>query len=114
MLTNADCTIYEKDSFIRHVISDVYWNDTRGATVTKNGVQVTDSVTVYIYDSDYIPKAGDMIVKGSAGFEFDSSTQQSTSASMKQFRELYPQFAVCKNVNDARYGGLPHIEVIAR
>ncbi|MDO4863463.1 MAG: hypothetical protein Q4A05_04760 [Ruminococcus sp.] len=114
MLKNADCTIYEKNTYTRHIITDVYWNDSRGATVTKNGRQVNDSVTVYIYSGEYVPKAGDIVVKGTLEFGFDTSTQQNVSASMKQFREQYPQFAVVKAVNDGRYGGLPHIEIIAR
>lgn len=114
MLKNADCTVYEKDSFVRHVIENIYWNDNRGQTVTKNGIQISDSVLVYIYDDDYMPKAGDLIVKGIVGFEFDSSSQKSVSESMKLFREQFPGFAVVKNVNDCRYGGLPHIEATAR
>ncbi|MBQ9898111.1 MAG: hypothetical protein IJM44_01490 [Ruminococcus sp.] len=114
MLKNADCTIYEKDTYTRHVIHDVYWNDSRGAAVTKNGVQVQDSVLVYIYYSDYVPKNGDMVVRGAVNFEFDAAMQQTASASMAAFRASYPQFAVVRNVNDCRYGGLPHIEVTAR
>lgn len=114
MLKNADCTVYEKDTFIRHFIPGIYWNDSRGRTVAKNGVQIADSVIVYIYSSEYIPKAGDIIVKGNVDYTFDASTQQAASASMKQFRELYPQFAYVKAVNDCRYGGLPHTEVTAR
>lgn len=114
MLTNADCTIFEKDSFVRHAIEDVYWNDSRGQTVTKNGIQIADSVLVYIYDDDYLPKAGDIIVKGIVEFELDSSSHKSASDSRDLFRKQFPVFAVVKNVNDCRYGGLPHIEVIAR
>lgn len=114
MLKNADCTVYEKDSFVRHTIKGVFWSDNRGQTVTKNSVQVSDSVLVYIYSGDYVLKAGDIIVKGIVDFEFDSSSQKSVSDSMKLFREQFPDFAVVKNVNDCRYGGLPHIEVTAK
>ena len=114
MLKNADCTVYEAKTYIRHGINGVYWHDCRGRTVTKNGIQVTDSVLVYVYDSDYLPKAGDLIVKGNVGFEFDTTTQKTVSDSMKQFREAYPLYATVKNVSDCRYGGLPHIEVTAR
>ena len=114
MLKNADCTLYEKDTFTKHTITGIYWNDSRGASTQKNGVQITDSVLVYIYDSEYIPKTGDIIVKGSADFSFTATTEQAASASMKLFRAAYPQYAVVKNVRDCRYGGLPHIEVIAR
>lgn len=114
MLKNTDCTVYEKDSFRRHFIGGVYWNDSRGQTVSKNGIQVSDAVTVYVYGGDYLPKAGDIVVRGNADFEFDISSQKASSDSMKRFRELYPGFVTVSSVADARFGGLPHIEVIAR
>lgn len=114
MLVNADCTIYEANTYIRHELRDVYWNDSRGRTVTKSGIQIADSVVVYVYDSDYVPQAGDIIVRGITDFAFDTRDERSISASMKEFRTAYPGFAVVKNVNDARYGGLPHIEILAR
>lgn len=114
MLTNADCTIWEKETYERHEISDIFWSDNRGRNVTKNGVQVQDSILVYIYDDSYIPKAGDIIMKGTVGFEFSTASPQATSADMKRFRELYPDFAVVKNVTPCLYGGLPHIELTAR
>ena len=114
MLVNADCTVYEKGNYTRHTISGVYWNDSRGQTVSRNGVQISDSVIVYIYETDYLPKAEDIIIKDAVDFTFDRTSQCAASESMKQFRELYPQFAVVKDVSDCRYGGLPHIEVIAR
>ena len=63
MLANADITVYEKNTYTRHTITNVYWNDSRGGTLTKNGVQISDSVIVYLYSDEYIPKAGDVIVR---------------------------------------------------
>ncbi len=114
MLCNADLTVYNSKTYQRHLITDVYWNDSRGQTVTKNGIQTNDSVLVYVYNSDYIPKKSDIIVKGNVDFEFNASSQQFISESMKKFRDLHPDFAVIKTVNDCRYGGLPHIELTAR
>lgn len=114
MLKNADCTVYEAGTYTRHVIPGVYWNDSRGRTVSKNGAQISDRVIVYLYSFDYIPKNGDIIVMGNINFTFVTTTPQTISASMKTFRESYHQFAVIKDVVDARYGGLPHIEVTAR
>ena len=114
MLKNADCTVFAAGTYARRVIPGVYWSDNRGRTASKNGAQIVDSVIVYLYDVSYIPKPGDMIVKGTIDFAFDVTSQQTISASMKRFREAYPQFAVIKNVLDCTYGGLPHIEVIAR
>lgn len=53
-------------------------------------------------------------MRGINDFRFDTSTPQAASQSLKAFREACPEFAVVKNVADARYGGLPHIEVSAR
>ncbi len=114
MLTNADMTVYEKDTYARHTITNVYWNDSRGRTLTKNGVQISDSVIVYIYSDEYIPKAGDMIVRGIVDFEIDGSSQKSISEGMKPFWKKYPDFAVVKAVNNCMFGGLPHIEITAR
>ena len=114
MLVNADCTVYEKDTYVRHYVPNVYWNDSRGRTVTKGGIQISDQVIVYIYSGEYVPKAGDIIVKDECSFVFNTVSPETVSQSMKQFRVLHPGFAVVKNVNDARYGGLSHIEVLAR
>ena len=115
MLKNADCTIYEKDrNYTPHIISGVYWFDTRGMAVVRSGLQVTDSVLVYLYETDYIPKAGDIIVKGACEFVFNAESEKSVSESVREFRTLHPDYAVVKYVSDARYGGLPHVEVIAR
>lgn len=114
MLKNADCTVYEHDTFKRHYINGVYWNDSRGQTLTKNGIQISDSVVVYLYSDDYVPRSGDLIVSGIADFVFDSSTQRSASESMKLFRAKYPDFAVVKSVSNCMFGGLPHIEITAR
>lgn len=122
MLSNADCTVYESSGkganltvAARHFIPNIYWNDCRGKVLKKNGVQIEDSIIVYIYyGTDYVPKPGDIIVKGNVDFEFDNISQLSMSASDAQFKKLYPQSAVVKSVSDYKFGGLPHIEVTAR
>lgn len=114
MLVNADCTVYEADTYARHELHRIYWNDSRGRTVARSGIQIADSVIVYLYGSGYVPKKGDLLVRGITDFAFDAKDAHSISESMKQFRKVHPDFAVVKNVQDARYGGLPHIEVTAR
>lgn len=118
MLTNADCTVYtHRDvGYDRHVVKDVYWLDNRGRTITKNGIQSSDSVTVYMYSDTAVPKnAGkDLLVKGISGFEFDNSTQQSVSESLKEFRKKHPDFVTVTAISDYRFGSLPHIEISAR
>lgn len=114
MLKNADATFYSFADYSRHAVSGVYWFDARGQTWRKNGVEISDSVVVYLYDDGYIPKAGDVLVKGICGFTFDPTSQATISASMNSFRTQHPDFAVVKSVSDCRFGGLPHIEITAR
>ncbi|MCM1316160.1 MAG: hypothetical protein NC040_10505 [Muribaculaceae bacterium] len=114
MLINANITLFEKENYTPHFIENVYFSDSREQTVAKNGVQISDSVLIYIYSDGYFPKSGDILVKNRCDFSFDNSSQKSSSESMKQFREEYPDFAVVKNVNNYWFGGLPHIEVTAK
>lgn len=115
MLTNADCTVFENGGTVTnynitaaHQFSGVYWTDARGRTVSTGGVQISDSILVYIYgDPTYTPKAGDVIVKGLSDFT-------PTSGSVKELKAALGDTAVITSVNDARYGGLPHIEITAR
>lgn len=105
-------TVYEKDVYTRHFIRGVYWLDSRGQSVVKNGIQTTDGITVYIY-SGYVPRAGDIIVRGECDYAFDSSDPAALSKSMKTFRASHPDFAVIKTVNCYRFGRLPHTEITA-
>lgn len=114
MLSNADITIYNGKDYTRHTATKAYWADSRGQTVTKNGIQISDAVSIYLYTDEYIPRVGDMVVCGIVDFEFNTESQQTVSESMIDFRKKYPNFAVVKSVSDYKFGGLPHIEITAR
>ena len=114
MLKNADVTFYSFADYSRHTVGGVYWFDARGKTHRKNGIEISDSIVVYLYDDSYIPKAGDVFVKGICDFAFVTTSDATISASMNSFRTQHPDFAVVKSVSDCRFGGLPHIEITAR
>lgn len=114
MLSNADVTIYNGKDYSRHTATKAYWTDSRGQMVTKNGIQISDVVSIYLYTDEYIPRVGDMVVRGIVDFDFNTENQQTISESMSDFRKTYPDFAVIKSVSDYKFGGLPHIEITAR
>ncbi len=124
MMINADCTLYKYDKdtqgYTRHEIRGVYWRSSQQANILKSGLSSCDGTTVYIYKSsingDNVPETPqkDMLVKGIAEFEFDNTSQQTVSSSMKLFREQYPQFVTVGSIDNMLYGGLPHIEVSAK
>ena len=119
MLINADCTLYAYDKatggFIRHEVKNVYWRENKAGNVLKSGLQAADSTTVYLYADTVIPEspAKDMLVKGECDFEFDNSSQQTISASMKAFRDAH-SFVTVMSIDNYMFGGNPHIEVSAK
>ena len=52
-------------------------------------------------------------MKGACDFEFDNSSAQSISASMKAFRGAHNYITVM-SIDNYMYGGNPHIEVSAK
>ena len=114
----GDCTVYESDTYTKHVFQNVYFFDERTES-TKTGTQETSGfLTVRIYADkyradNYRPKQGDIIVINAIDFIFDTSTQQAESQSMAQFRQLYPEYAVINDVKSVLYGSIPDYEIKA-
>ena len=108
-------TVYEAESHAKHFYSMAEYKDQRGRTVDKIGAQPADAVTVLIYSCSetdgYRPRAGDIIVNGECGFVFDMTSEQAASASMAQFRQSYPDYAVAKTVSAERNGLLDDITI---
>ncbi|MCR5731234.1 MAG: hypothetical protein K6G20_12890 [Ruminococcus sp.] len=116
--STGSVTVYEKDTFTRHIFSEVYCHDGRGEKVNKTGALPSGDIDVRIYsfshDNSYIPKAGDMIVCGECEFEFDNSSQIYVSESMAQFRKLFPEFSDIKAVSIELNGDKPDIIITGR
>lgn len=123
MLTNTDCTLYHSNStgYDRYYISAVMWQENRALKIDKQGLLTSDDITIYI-PSKNAPQVEfkatkDILVKGNCTFEFNNSTQQTVSESMKQFRSRYPEFVVINAVADKQYSvnaDLNHIKLTAR
>lgn len=115
---SGSCTIYEGKNFSKHNFKNVYFFDSRGEAVARDGITQTGAVTVQIYadrfrTDNYKPKVGDMVVLGDCNFEFDTATQQSTSQSMTQFRKQNKSYAVINDIKSVTYGSLPDYIVTA-
>ena len=122
MLAQASCTLYKFNGigYDRYYISSCHWQENRASNIIKSGLQSADSVTVYIQKEDLTvaPETAsfDMIIKGQCDFEFDNTSQQSVSESMKEFRKQYPQFVTVSSIDNKLYGlkELQHIKISAR
>ena len=117
--TNADCTIYEKDTFKKHVFKDVHYCDNRGEVYSKDGVKVKGDVNIHIYavnntDFSYFPQLGDIVVLGECDFEFDTTSEKNISESMAEFRQLYPDYSSVNASSRKVYGSLPDYVIASR
>lgn len=118
MKISGSCTVYEKDTFGKHIFRDVFFTDERGTAVQKDGIRTAGKLNIKIYsasgrDSDYVPKPGDIVVCGECSFEFDGSSQKSASESMTQFRRECPEYGVISSVSHEICGKLPDYSIIA-
>lgn len=140
MIAESSCTVYRYNGtgYDRFYILACHWQENRASNVIKSGLQTADSVTVYIpadiaviapnnslYPADRlfpgmeaIPQntSKDMLVKGMCDFEFNNTTAQKVSESMKTFRQKYPQFVTVSSIDHKLYGlkALRHIKVSAK
>lgn len=116
--TTGCVTVYERESFARHTYTDALMKDMRGTKADRAGLQPADEVTVLIpsctTSDGYVPRVGDIIVPGAADFTFDSSTEQAQSASMAEFREQFPQYAVITSAAAELCGLLYDYQITAR
>lgn len=119
MFKNADCTLYKYDKdtggYIRHFIEGVYWHGSKDGSVSKSGLSAADSTTVFIYQHYPVPESPtkDILVKGCCEFEFDNTSPQTVSVSLKKLRGEEDFVTVIK-IDDCWYGGLPHLEISAK
>lgn len=119
MFANADCTIYKHDKltggYIRFFIKNVYWQDIKAGNVLKGGLRPANNTTIFIYQKHNIPESPskDIIVKGNCEFEFNNSSQQTISESLKELRNL-TDFVIVSEISDCWYGGIPHYEILAK
>jgi phage protein len=119
LVTNSDVTLFERDTYVKHVFKDVHYSDQRSRKYDKNGVKVSGSVCVHIFavnnaDNGYSPQVGDIIVQGGCSFGFDTASEKSISESMAQFRILYPKHSVVDSVDIQVFGTLPDYMIAAR
>lgn len=112
------CTIYEKNTYTRHVFEDVFFYDGRGEKTSKTGAVPTEDITVKIYsfthDGSYIPKPGDFIINGECSIIFDTTSEQTVSESMAEFRRLAGDVGVISSAKCTMNGLLPDIEISGR
>mgnify|MGYP001099906773 FL=1 len=121
MITNADITYYSCDSagkYTRYEIRGAHWEETKQANVLKSGLTSIETVKVFI-PAENLPSelkfnAGkDIIVKGITDFEFDNTSQQTISNSLKTLKEQNDKVLTVSIVDEKMYGSpwMRHVQL---
>lgn len=117
LCTNADCTFFERATYRKHVCKGVFFYDGRGKTVSKDGVKSAGNVEIHIFGvnntDEYVPKIGDIVVPEDTDLSFDTSSQESVSTGMKQFRALYGDPVTVKSAVRSYVGLKPDLDITA-
>lgn len=124
MVTNADCTIFNKvydpikrlDSLVATKVKGVFWEDCKAASMVKLGLEEANAATIYIpFSADFFgkqyvkPKAfkkdaqgnftlesGDIVVKGLIDF----------AGSAAQLEKEYDDVILITSIDTMDYGSL--------
>lgn len=138
MITNADCTIFNRkldkstrtDVWYKTYIRGVYWEDSRlekrdrTTGITDDSklfvcvpAEANASSKTYVKPNEYkaaSPEAAftfaneDIIIKGIIAEDIDSNT------SIASLQQKYDDMYIITGCTDYRFGGLPHFEVIGK
>ncbi len=103
---------FENGKFTRSIIENCFYYDSKSASLNKTGMISTDTFKVIISTSEdmKINEGQDIVVKGTCDFEFNNTSEQKQSESLKEFRTRYEYYTV-SSVAKNLFGGLSNIEL---
>ena len=113
MYTNTDMTLYHWNGsgYDRREIRKVFWSHSHISNTTKTGQVDSDRVFISIPESSAmvleIAIGKDLVVNGICLLEFDNTSQQTQSESVKALRTGYEVFTV--NAFDPKLYGSPRM-----
>lgn len=103
---------FKDGKFIRSVIENCFYYDSKSANFSKTGIINTDTFKVIIStNKDIEIKEGkDIVVKGICDFEFNNESEKTQSESLKEFNSKYESYTVT-SASKNLFGGLSNIEL---
>lgn len=109
MISNTDLTILHReydidtgyDKWIKTYISNAWWFENSGSTISSQGQNANDTFTVRIERTDLLIEKGDLLVRGKVDIEVNLVSDLKN----------YDYFKVT-GVNVNSFGGTPHTKVV--
>lgn len=113
MFSNADCTLYHReydrntraDIWTRTVITDIYWEQTNGQKLVKDGWSPDCTAFISIPFQEIDIELQDIIIKGI------SEKEISTDYTLTDLQKEYKEKCVVISVDKYDFGDKPHFEI---
>lgn len=123
MYVNADMTLYscgQDGKFTRKAIKEVFWQESKQSNIEKTGLSSADAIKVFIPklsmpEGVKFTTGKDLILWGIIDFEFDNTSSQTISNSLKGLKALHDVYTV--SVADGKLYGSPmmqHYQIMGR
>lgn len=98
-MMNKTITLYhfENGKFIKSIIENCFYYDSKSASLSKTGMMNTDTFKVIISTNQdiKIKEGKDIVVKGICDFEFNNESEKTQSESLREFNSKYERL-YCK------------------
>ena len=100
MKRTTSITIYHKvgANYVRKVYHKCFWDEDKAANIKKSGLASVDSLYVSmplsIAPNLTISNGNDLVIQGEIADEFDNTSQQTQSNSLKTLKEMYQVFTI--------------------
>lgn len=100
----------EGSGYSRQLIENCFCYQDKKAHLNKSGMSTTDKLTVVVSTSNMlnINKGYDLIIKDDCSFDFDNSSEEMISKSLKELKSQFEAYTVL-GVDDNLYGDLPNL-----
>lgn len=95
----------------KRIIDKCFYHEGRSYTMGKAEIGMHDTFKVIIPTLEDVPfEAGDIIVKGECDFEFDTASEATLSASLKELKSAHHIYTI-QNITRNLFGGNSNIEL---
>lgn len=99
MYTNTDMTLYHQGDtgYSRHLIKGVFWDDTFSENTSKTGQTAAAVAKVYVplaAAGQLNIRAGDIAIKGDCSVEFDNTSEETVSQTLKALKKSYEVYMI--------------------
>ena len=116
-MLDKEITIYHstKNGYVKNTYSNCFYYLTNNADYSTGGMNKSNSVKIIIQTKNdiSITNGEDIVYLGYCNFNFDNSSEEKISKSLKTLRKNYEVYTIASSVHNI-FGGLSNIELMCK